>query len=369
MLYWLVSLPVAEPGAEAGTWRQLQEVSCYQQDLAVNFKFDVPAFRSGTLDSLLGLSDDLTKVNAAVEGTVNKIRRQLFDVQAGVPPEDRADVWVEGMTPEGYLQRFAWNEAKYPSRRPLKDTVAAVTDTIQKLDDDLKVKVTEYSQLKSALQAVARKQTGSLAVRDLSDVVPPGAIVDTENLCTLLVVVAKSARADWLMQYERMAEFVVPRSTAAVAEDGDYVVFTVVLFKRVADNFKTAARSRGFQVKEVAPPAAADACAGEGLERLAAGAEAKRAALEQWCITSYGEAFSGWIHLTAVRLFVESVLRYGLPPRFLAALVRPAAKHAGRLRKLLAQHFSGAGAEHFTSEAGADDSIQPYVNFTLNLSQ
>lgn len=36
----------------------------------------------GTLDSLLALSDDLVKVNAAVEGTVNKIRRQLFDLQA-----------------------------------------------------------------------------------------------------------------------------------------------------------------------------------------------------------------------------------------------------------------------------------------------
>ena len=92
-----------------------------------------------TLDSLLALSDDRVKVNSAVEGTVNKIRRQLFDLQAQLPVDERADVWVEGMTPEGYLQRFAWNEAKYPARRPLKDTVAAITDTVQKMDDDLKV--------------------------------------------------------------------------------------------------------------------------------------------------------------------------------------------------------------------------------------
>lgn len=44
------------------------------------------------------------QVNAAVEGTVNKVRRQLMDLQASVAPEDRADVWVEGQTPEGYLQ-------------------------------------------------------------------------------------------------------------------------------------------------------------------------------------------------------------------------------------------------------------------------
>ena len=34
-----------------------------------------------------------------------------------------------------------------------------------------------------------------------------------------------------------------------VAEDQDYCVCTVVLFKRVVDNFKTAARQKGFQVR------------------------------------------------------------------------------------------------------------------------
>lgn len=41
----------------------------------------------------------------------------------------------------------------------------------------------------------------------------------------------------------------VPRSSVVVAEDSDYIVFTVVLFRRVVDNFKTAARQKGFQVR------------------------------------------------------------------------------------------------------------------------
>ena len=136
-MYWLVSLQTPAPET---AWSRLQELSTYTNDYSVNFRFAIPeTFRVGTLDSLLALSDELGKVNQAVEGTVNKIRRQLLELQAGVAPEDRADVWVEGMPPEGYLQRFTWNEAKYPSRRQLKDTVAAVMDTTQKLDDDLKV--------------------------------------------------------------------------------------------------------------------------------------------------------------------------------------------------------------------------------------
>jgi V-type H+-transporting ATPase subunit C len=40
----------------------------------------------------------------------------------------------------------------------------------------------------------------------------------------------------------------VPRSSKHVTEDQDYVLMSVVLFRRVVDDFKTAARVRGFQV-------------------------------------------------------------------------------------------------------------------------
>lgn len=80
------------------------------------------------------------KVNSVVEAVVNKIRRQLFDMQAaGRSSDSREDVTVEGVAPSNYLEHFSWNEAKYPPRRALKETVDTITETIQKLEDDLKV--------------------------------------------------------------------------------------------------------------------------------------------------------------------------------------------------------------------------------------
>lgn len=144
MVYWLVALPAPSTGME-GAWASLQEDTTYSSDLSVNFKFAVPEFKVGTLDSLLGLSDDLVKVNGAVEGSVNKVRRQLFELQSAAPTdrseeEEGGEVRVEGTSPPDYLQHFEWQEAKYPSKRPLKDTVAAITEVTQKLDDDLKVR-------------------------------------------------------------------------------------------------------------------------------------------------------------------------------------------------------------------------------------
>ena len=100
----------------------------------------MPELRVGTLDSLMVLSDDLVKVNALVEAVVNKVRRQLFELSS-TTGDEMGEVLVEGSTPEAYLERFAWDEAKYPPRRPLKETVEAITETIQQLEDNLKVRV------------------------------------------------------------------------------------------------------------------------------------------------------------------------------------------------------------------------------------
>jgi V-type H+-transporting ATPase subunit C len=265
----------------------------------------------------------------------------------------------------------------------------------------LQARSTEYTQAKTGLQALLRKHGGSLAVRDLSDVVPRDKLVSTENITTLVVVVSKPSREEFLSNYEHMTEFVVPRSAVEVAEDKDYVAFMVVMFRRVVDEFKVAARSKSFQAKELAATAlellaaegdgtstvtatmaavshdgGSSACVTDNeatLARLRQDMELKRSALIQWCLASYGEAFSSWIHVTAIRLFVESILRYGLPPQFMPVLMRPGPKNQAALRKLLAANFGAVGGQHFTSEpgggGGVGEDLFPYVSFTLNIEE
>lgn len=98
IMYWLSSLPLdgVDPSPEA-TWIQLQNATQRNQ-YSENCEFRLPQMKVGTLDSLLSLSDDLAKVNAAVESTVNKLRRQLYDVAED--DEDIVEITVEGVRPE-----------------------------------------------------------------------------------------------------------------------------------------------------------------------------------------------------------------------------------------------------------------------------
>jgi hypothetical protein len=71
------------------------------------------------------------------------------------------------------------------------------------------VKVNEYNTLKTALNAAMRKQGGSLSVRDISTLIKPGHIVDSENLTTLFVVVSKFGLQEWATCYEKLTSYVV----------------------------------------------------------------------------------------------------------------------------------------------------------------
>lgn len=69
-----------------------------------------------------------------------------------------------------------------------------------------------------------------------------------------------------------------------------------------------------------------------------------------WCRVHYGEAVIAWAHVKAVRVFVESVLRYGLPPEFETVLLTPKPGKEKKLRGVLASLYG-----HLDESGSADD--------------
>jgi V-type H+-transporting ATPase subunit C len=379
--YWLVSVPFDVPaGGSSETsrnacWQTLRRATEETHDLCVNHKLAVPALRVGTLDALLALSDDLGKATQQAEQGTAKVSRQLLELH-GTPDEALwARQLIEGMPVERYLTAFQWDEAKHPLRRPLKETVANLQTSLAATEEALKLRLSAYSAVKSSLAALSRKGQGSLAVRDLRGVVPPGALVQSDNLTTLLVVVPRFALQEWAASYHTFAQYVVPRSAQLLSEDQDSALYSVVLFKRVADAFKAAAGEQGYQVREHTAAADGEPSLASEQAALEAALGAKKAELVAWCNTAYGECLSNWVHLVTVRLFVESILRYGLPPSFMPVVIKPHARTLAApkgLRQLLADTF-GRSQVHWKEEEEAapggalGEETHPYVSFTLTV--
>ncbi|KAK8482664.1 hypothetical protein V6N11_046255 [Hibiscus sabdariffa] len=330
--YWAVSLPVQKSASTL--WNTLQDlISKHSFDTPL-YRFNIPNLRVGTLDSLLALSDDLFKSNTFIEGVSHKIRRQIEELERVSGLESNA-LSVDGVPVDSYLTRFVWDEAKYPTMSSLREIVDSIHTLVAKIEDDLKVRVAEYNNVRGQLNAINRKQSGSLAVRDLSNLVKPEDIITSEHLVTLLAVVPKYSQKDWLSSYETLTSYVVPRSSKKLYEDNEYSLYTVTLFGRVADNFRTSARERGFQIRDFEYSPEAQESRKQELEKLVQDQDSLRSSLLQWCYTSYGEVFSSWMHFCAVRLFAESILRYGLPPSFLACVLSPSVKSEKKVRSIL----------------------------------
>ncbi|XP_076064594.1 V-type proton ATPase subunit Vha44 [Oratosquilla oratoria] len=373
--YWLLSAPGDKTCQQ--TWEKMNNLTAVQNQLCTNFKFHIPDLKVGTLDQLVGLSDDLSKLDTYVEGVTRKMANYLGEVL-----EDQRDKLAENLLANQmdlatYLTRFQWEMAKFPIKQSLRGIVDSINNQVTQIENDLKTKSTNYNNLKSNLANMERKQTGSLLTRNLGDLVKKEDFVqNSEYLVTLLVVVPKAFYQDWNAKFERLAAMVVPRSSRLIHEDHDHGLFTVTLFSKVVDEYKLHARENKFIVRDFTYNEEELTAGKNELSKLINDKKKHFGPLVRWLKVNFSECFICWTHVKAIRVFVESVLRYGLPVNFQAILVHPNRKNAKRLRDILNQLYS-----HLDSSAagGAADTVDipglgfssseyyPYVSFKINI--
>jgi len=321
----------------------------------------------GTLDSLFLLSDDLAKIDTFVENTTKQIVRQLTDIDK--KPEKGERLTVSGTAIDDYLTRFKWDEAKFPVRSPLKELTDKVHMQVAKLDDELKVKSADYANISHTIAAEERKLGGNLLIKSLADTVKPTDITETEYMTTLLVVVPKYLYKDWYANYETLTQYILPRSSKLLAEDPEFGLFSVTLFKRVVEDFKNIAREKRFTVREFKLDEE-NKSGKEERNKLITEKDRQKRNLTRWCKTNFAEAFVMWAHLKAIRVFVESVLRYGVPVNFQAILIQPNKKEDKALRSVLADMFQHLASVHVvTSKEDDAERFYPYVYIPIDFTE
>lgn len=337
--YWLISAPGDKTCQQ--TWETMNNVTSKQNNLCVNYKFHIPDLKVGTLDQLVGLSDDLGKLDAYVENITRKVATYLGEVL-----EDQRDKLQENLLANNtdlpsYITRFQWDMAKYPIKQSLRNIADIISKQVGQIDADLKTKSAAYNNLKGNLQNLEKKQTGSLLTRNLADLVKKEHfILDSEYLTTLLVIVPKAIAADWQSGYEKLTDMIVPRSSQLITQDSDFALFNVTLFKKVVEEFKLHAREKKFVVRDFTYNEEELAAGKNEITKLVTDKKKQFGPLVRWLKVNFSETFCAWIHVKALRVFVESVLRYGLPVNFQAILLHPNKKSTKRLRDVLNQLYS-----------------------------
>ncbi|NWR73342.1 VATC2 ATPase, partial [Centropus unirufus] len=411
--FWLISAPGDKTNLQA--WERMNAVTS-KSNLSSNSKFHIPDLKVGTLDALVGLSDELGKLDSFAESIIKKIAQYIGEVMEDSKDKVQENLLANGVDLISYLTRFEWDMAKYPIKQPLKNISETLTKQVTQIETDLKTRSAAYNNIKGNLQNLEKKTVGNLLTRTLADIVhKEDFVLNSEYLITLLVVVPKSSYVQWQKTYESLSDMVVPRSTKMIAEDAEGGLFTVTLFRKVMDDFKAKARENRFMVREFYFDEKELKCEKEELMKLASDKKQQYVssiskvrqqpamvpgvlAMEQlhtargsqhsclfsqgpllrWLKVNFSEAFVAWIHVKALRVFVESVLRYGLPVNFQAMLLQPNKKSVKRLRDVLNvvfKHLDEVAAASIMDPGMDIPGLQlsnqeyyPYVYFKIDLS-
>lgn len=376
---WLISAPGENTPQK--TWDALNRATT-AENLSTNYKFNIPELRVGTLDTLVGLGDDLAKLDIFAESVSRKIAQYLGEVlEDTTPTRDKLieNLKINDATPSSYVQRFAWDGAKFPIKQSLKDLAEMIGKQLSQAEQDLKIKANAYNTLKSNLQSYERKATGSLLTRNVVDLVKKeDFVLGSEYLVTLLVIIPKGSSKEWFEKYEKLTDMVVPRSSRVLFEDQEAQLVTVTLFERVVDEFKHKCRENKFSVRDFVYNEDQILAGKKEAEEADTKKKKQFPPLVRWLKVNFGECFIAWMHVKALRVFVESVLRYGLPVNFQAMILVPNKRSQKRLREVLKQQY-----QHLDSSALKKDSesqmvdipgmnmgsseYYPYIYYRINL--
>jgi len=371
--FWLISVPGDKTPQES--WEKL---SRSVQSIATPCKFNIPNLKVGTLDQLFGLSDELNKLDSFVETVTRKVATYLSEVLEHEKDKLAENLMANNVDCFTYVTKFDWDYAKYPIKQQLKSISETISKQVSLIDNDLKSKSNAYNHIKQTLIGLQKKQTGSLLTRNISDIIKKEDFIqDSEYLQTLIVIVPKHNFEEWLTVYETLCEYVVPRSSKKLYEDGEQVMVNVTMFQKVVDTFKMKCRDRKYIVREFKYDEQAIARENDQIKALEQSKKDKFGPLVRWLKINFSEACTAWIHVKALRLFVESVLRYGLPVNFQACIMKPQKKSAKRLRETLENLYSGIGTDGMNNNKKdqaidipglmGTDNYYSYVFFNLNL--
>uniref|UniRef100_A0A673KGZ1 V-type proton ATPase subunit C n=1 Tax=Sinocyclocheilus rhinocerous TaxID=307959 RepID=A0A673KGZ1_9TELE len=316
MEFWLISVPLDKISCQS--LEKLKRVSA-KTGLATSSRIHIPELKVGTLDVLLGVSDDLSRLDSYTEGVMRQTSQCLGEVMEEFSGKLLESMLANGVDLATYVTSFQWDRAKYPTAQPLKTLSDIISKQVSQVDTELKSRRAAYSHVKASIQSFERKTEGSLQTCALTNIVKKEDLVlNSEYLTTLLVVVPRSKT------YESMSKFVVPRSSLMCLYA--YVgLIKKLLIPVVANRFTV----REYNLDEAEKQK-------QEIGRLAV--DKKELTFVCWLKVNFSEIFVAWIHIKVLRTFIESVLRYGLPVSFQAILLQPT-KKSKQLRQQLNSLF------------------------------
>jgi V-type H+-transporting ATPase subunit C len=151
---------------------------------------------------------------------------------------------------------------------------------------------------------------------------PAKLIRDSEYIESHLIAVPNLAKKDFKRSYETLVDMVVPRSAEELSHDDEFTLFAVVTFKKTSAEFLQKCREQKWTPRQYTYVGGGVEAERKELDRIEKETNKMWGEAMRMAVTGWSQSVQIWMHLLALRVFVEAVLRYGLPLDYVSAIVK-----------------------------------------------
>ncbi|KAK1444004.1 vacuolar ATP synthase subunit C [Babesia gibsoni] len=335
--------------------------------------------RFSTFDDLLMCADELEKEDPVVESILKKAESLAHSVDT-----NELTIHFQGrqVSVETYISRFQWEDGRFPRYTPIGGNLQTLSQLVKRLGDDIMLKASAYADLNNKRLAMKNDAENSYLYRDLTYVITPEVVEDpqdfcnTEHLTTLVVFVPRGEEDEWLASYMTLTDFVVPQSAKKLnVPSNEHSVWRVLIFKSHAPKFIEECESRNYTAREFVYSEERYRNILDERSKLEAESHRQEAFLSRIYRVAFSDIFTCWMHIKAMRVFCEAVLKFGLPVNFTCLSIWPTEKTCMSTLKLTLDSLlpkAGGGSSGKLSKVHDDDmeaepEFDSFINFTFNV--
>jgi len=123
-------------------------------------------------------------------------------------------------------------------------------------------------------------------------------------------------------------------------EDDEFVLYRVVVMRKGADSYRNLCRDKRWTVRQFKYDPEEDKSNKDKRRTMDGQKITLFRSVVTWCNAMFSDTYNAWLHIKAMRIFVEAVLRYGLPIDFQAILIKPKKGMEKKLRDALSELYS-----------------------------
>lgn len=399
-----------------------QVISGHVQNLGIlkDFPIDEKMARFVSTDQLISIADDLVKLDNTSFGFLQRFSRSINDLAKKLKSDsekgwddllvsnndnETVDTRVENpeqvvVIPDGqqerllniddFLEQWQWDLCTITVGKKddaINNYISYFQAEINKIDEELRVMNNNFTEATNKITAIRRRNEGSLLVRNLDEIgsrmklvenlvdyrgnkaAKENIYVKTRNISTVLLVVKRGQIKELKETYE-FDDYIVPGSLQEIPEpDNEYAIFSVSCLTAKIDDLKAACTQKSWHVREFKYNQ-------RMREELA---EESKQAVQEYIdeckrySNRLSNAFSQmaicWSAIKALRIFVESILLYGIKSQFSVFLIKATTKNISKIHKELQKSFHDETQDDPVDDPNdIEGEYHSYVSFQVNFA-